>query len=172
MGILPAAFECTGVGMNALKDNFLRVELDDGTRRDIGVTDICGTKDGRVPVRLCADNWVLREGSRLFLTAVLQVLMAPADEADFEKMWQVPPDRGQLETALAEFSRWFELSGEAPLFQDRTLAALDGCKITGVEELIPYGTGSSTRLKNANLWNPECQAIGARNIVPVLTLIL
>ena len=102
--------------MNLLKDSWLPVIRQDGTREKVA---ICGLLDGYESnpiVDLEAPRPDFRNAIYQLLIGIVQVAAAPEDEEEWAELWEEPYSAEEFERKVLEYEHCFEIDSEGPAF--------------------------------------------------------
>ena len=146
---------------DALARNFVLspifpVRFNDGTLGRIAAFEVGRSADGRIPIEIVHPDTACAIAGTEFLIYLIQTTRAPQDVADWKRMRTNPPSPQDLYERFEPLAVHFNLFGDVPAFQDRSLETGD----TGVEPLL-FGTAADNTIKhNKDLFNPVCAAVG------------
>lgn len=115
------------MSLNLLTDRWIPVRRGDGTTATIAPWELVPPDDDSTapPVDIAPPRADFRAALFEFCIGLLQVTVATQrahTKAQWLALWRTPPTQKDLRAAFADHARWFNLTGERPLFmQDFTL---------------------------------------------------
>lgn len=107
--------------LNLALSSWLWVRRKDGTHERIAPWQITESFDTNPVIAINAthDSW--NGALTKFLIALFQTALFPEDGREWRKHWETPPTPKELKDALFHIAHLFELEGEFPFMQDKTL---------------------------------------------------
>lgn len=152
---------------NYLISPWLRVLLDDGTRRRISLSEIGRTQDGKTPVRMLGN---MPDGGLVrleFVIGAIQHLMAPETGGDWLARFFDPPSPDGLSRLIggSGLPPYFDLFGKTPAFQDTSIADQSA---QSVSALFLLQAGEQTRDRNQDIWGKAITAVGLWEVMDAL----
>jgi len=133
---------------NYLTSPYLRVRRADGAVAWIAPAELAATGEAR-PVAFAFGLPVLDIFATELLIGLFQYAVAPASERDLLRLLRQPPDSAALRDIFADAATGFDVYGETPAFQDRSLA---GKKPSSISRLFPVTPDAKPNAFKATLW--------------------
>ncbi len=121
---------------NVLMSRLIPVRCSDGSRAIIAAYEIGGMEDGRTPIYIDFANELLNDATTEALAGVLQTIMAPATQAEWIKTWTAGVTPDQMKAKFAPYVQFFNIYGEAPVFQVADAAQAKNTKLWPIGRLI------------------------------------
>jgi len=142
--------------LNYLTSRYLRVRRADGRVDHAAPAEIAATGDAE-PVAFATGLPLLDAFATELLIGLFQYAVAPERASDLIRLIRGErPAVDDLHATLANASDGFDVFGDAPAFQDPSVA---GETPSPVGRLLPTTAGEQTRKRNQDILNPELSAV-------------
>jgi CRISPR system Cascade subunit CasA len=149
LGLNPALSTQDGLMVfNLLVDPFFPIVTKSGAKRWISFVELAQT-DGHAPVEFDWPRPDFNMASYEFCVGVLAVAFQPNQDL-WQKLWNEPPSRSDLEAALRPLLSAFNLNGDGPRFM-QDLEAFASNEPNPIEALLIDTPGFNGQKKNADL---------------------